>query len=143
MTADTWSGFRGNKAPPGMRFFPAAVQRLLRCDTPRRTREIQQRCRQTRGSILPQEQPLKVGPETALKCVRRPIGEMLYNVDAWIGLRSPRGLGRMVAIFVGVFGTFSLVIYPQSRPFIHSSIAASLLLLRLADEILATLLERQ
>ena len=90
--------------------------------------------------MLLQEQPLKVGPETALEYVRRSVGGMLYNVDAWIGLWLPRELGRMVAIFVEVFGTHYLVIYPRSRPFIHSSIAASLLLLRLTDENLGSLL---
>ena len=57
-----------------------------------------------------QEQPSKVGPETALECVRRAIWGMLYADDACIVSRSPRGLGRMMAIFVEVFGTFSLTI---------------------------------
>ena len=57
-----------------------------------------------------QEQPSKVGPETALECMRRAIWGMLYADDACIVSRSPRGLGRMMAIFVGVFGTFGLTI---------------------------------
>ena len=56
-----------------------------------------------------QEQPSKVGPETALECVRRAIWGMLYADDACIVSRSPRGLGRM-AVFVEVFGTFGLTI---------------------------------
>ena len=55
-----------------------------------------------------QEQPSKVGPETALECVRRAIWGMLYADDACIVSRSPRGLGRMMAVFVQVFGTFGL-----------------------------------
>ena len=57
-----------------------------------------------------QEQPSKVGPETALECVRRAIWGMLYSDDACIVSRSPRGLGRMMAVSVEVFGTFGLTI---------------------------------
>ena len=57
-----------------------------------------------------QEQPSKVDPETALECVRRAIWGMLYANDACIVSRSPRGLGRMMTVFVEVFGTFSLTI---------------------------------
>ena len=57
-----------------------------------------------------QEQPSKVGPETAPECVRRIILGMLYADGACIVSRSPRGLGRMMAVFVEVFGTFGLVI---------------------------------
>ena len=57
-----------------------------------------------------QEQPSKVGPKTALECVRRAIWGMLYADDACIVSRSPRGLGRMLAVFVEVFGTFGLTI---------------------------------
>ena len=63
----------GTGAPSGMRTFPAAVQRLLRCETPQRTREIQR----GRGILSDldhlQEQPSKVGPVTALRCVRRAV----------------------------------------------------------------------
>ena len=52
------------------------------------------------------EQPSKVGPETAVECVRRAIWGMLYADDACIVSRSPRGLGRMMAVFVEVFGAF-------------------------------------
>ena len=55
-----------------------------------------------------QEQPSKVGPETALKYVRRAIWGMLCADDACIVSRSPRGLGRTMAVFVEVFGTFGL-----------------------------------
>ena len=44
------------------------------------------------------EQPSKVGPETALA------------YDACIVSRSTRGLGRMMAVFVEVFGAFGLTI---------------------------------
>ena len=57
-----------------------------------------------------QEQSSKVGPETALECVRRAIWGVLYADDACIVSRSPRGLGRMMAVFVDVFGTFGLTI---------------------------------
>ena len=57
-----------------------------------------------------QEQPLHVGPETALECVRHATWGMLYADDACIESWSPRGLGRMMAVFVDVFGTFGLTI---------------------------------
>ena len=57
-----------------------------------------------------QEQPSKVDPETALECVRRAIWGMLYTDDACIVSRSPRGLARMMAVFVEVFDTFGLTI---------------------------------
>ena len=53
-----------------------------------------------------QEQPSKVGPKTALECVRRAIWGMLYADDACNVSLSPRGLGRMMEVFVEVFGTF-------------------------------------
>ena len=56
------------------------------------------------------EQSSKVGPETALEYVRRTIWGMLYADDACIVSRSPRGLGRMMAVFVEVFGAFGLTI---------------------------------
>ena len=56
------------------------------------------------------EQPSNVASETALECVRRIIWGMLYVNDAGIVSRSPRGLGRMMAVFVEVFDTFSLTI---------------------------------
>ena len=52
------------------------------------------------GLIHLQEQPSKVGPETALECVRRAIWGMSYADDACIVSRSPRGL----------FGTFAMTI---------------------------------
>ena len=57
-----------------------------------------------------QEQPSKVGPETALECVRRAIRGMMYANDACIVSRLSRRLGRMMAVSVEVFGTFSLAI---------------------------------
>ena len=56
------------------------------------------------------QQPSKVGPETALECVRRAFGGMLYADDACIVSRSPRGLGRVMAVFVEVFDAFGLTI---------------------------------
>ena len=55
------------------------------------------------------EQPSKVGPETALECVRRAIWGMLYADHVCIVSRSPGGLGRMMAVFFEVFGAFGLV----------------------------------
>ena len=98
----------GTEAPSGMRTFLAAVQCLLRCDTPRCTREIQSGRRHTRDLIHLQKQPSKVGPKTSLECVRRAICRVLYADDACIVSRSPRGLGRMMVIFVKVFGAFGL-----------------------------------
>ena len=40
---------------------------------------------------------------------------MLYADDACIVSRSPRGLGRMMAVFVEIFGTFNLTI-SESKP---------------------------
>ena len=57
-----------------------------------------------------QEQPTKIGPETALECVRRAIWGMLFADGACIVSRSPRGLGRMMAVFAEVFDTFGLTI---------------------------------
>ena len=56
------------------------------------------------------EQPSKVSPEMALECVRCAIWGVLYTDDACIVSRSPHGLGRMMAVFVEVFGTFGLTI---------------------------------
>ena len=60
--------------------------------------------------IHPQEQPSNVGPETALECMRRAIWGMLYADDVCIVSRSPRELGRMMAVFVEVFDTCGLTI---------------------------------
>ena len=57
-----------------------------------------------------QEQPSKVGSKTALECVQLAIWGMLYADDACIVSRSPRGLGRMMAVFVEVFGKFGSTI---------------------------------
>ena len=60
-----------------------------------------------------QEQPSKVGPETALECVQPVIWEMLYPDTACSVSRSLRGLGRMMAVFIEVFGVFGLTISRQ------------------------------
>ena len=57
-----------------------------------------------------QEQPSKVDSEKALECVRRGIWGMMYADDACIVSRSPRGLERMMAVFVEDVGTFGLTI---------------------------------
>ena len=49
-----------------------------------------------------QEQPAKVGPETAMECVRRAVWGMLYADDACNVSRSPQGLERMMATLVDV-----------------------------------------
>ena len=57
-----------------------------------------------------QEQPAKVGPETAMECVRRAMWGMLYADDACIVSRSAQGLERMMMTLVDVFGAFSLTV---------------------------------
>ena len=57
-----------------------------------------------------QEQPSRVGPETALECAACYLGDALYADDACIVSRSPRELERMMAIFFEAFGTFGLTI---------------------------------
>ena len=57
-----------------------------------------------------QEQPAKVGPETAMECVRRAVWGMLYADDACIVSRSPQGLERMMLTLVEVFGAFGLTV---------------------------------
>ena len=57
-----------------------------------------------------QEQPTKVGPETAMECVRRAVWGMLYADDACVVSRSPQGLERMMVNLVDVFGAFGLTV---------------------------------
>ena len=59
---------------------------------------------------LQEKQPSEVGPETALRCVRPAIWGMLYADDACIVSRSPRGLERIMVVFVEVFGAFGVTI---------------------------------
>ena len=98
-----------------MRVFAAVVQCLLPCDSPRHTSngEIQRGSRCSHKSCPPKEQPSKVGPETALKCVQRASWGVLYADDACIVSRSPRGLERMLAVFVKIFGAFGLTFYKR------------------------------
>ena len=56
------------------------------------------------------EQPGKVGPETALECMRRAVWGMLYANDGCIVSRSPRGLELMMAVIVKVCGAFGLTV---------------------------------
>ena len=56
------------------------------------------------------EQPGKVGPETALECVRRTVWGMLYADDACIVSRSPRRLKLMMVVIVKVCGAFGLTV---------------------------------
>ena len=46
----------------------------------------------------------------AIKCVRRAIWRVLHADDVCVVSRSPRGLERMIAVSVEVFGAFSLAI---------------------------------
>ena len=100
----------GTGAPSGMRTFPLLFHvffaAILRVVLERFSKD---------ACILADlvhlhEQPSKVGPETALECVRRAIWGVMYADDACIVLRSPRGLGRMKAVFAEVFGAFGLTI---------------------------------
>lgn len=56
------------------------------------------------------KQPVKVGPETAMKCVRHAIGGILCAGVACNVSRSPQGLERMVMTLVEVFRAFSLTV---------------------------------
>ena len=62
-----------------------------------------------------QEQPSKVGPETALECARRAIWGMLYADDACIVSRSQRELERMMAVFVEVYGACGVTILREQN----------------------------
>ena len=57
-----------------------------------------------------QEQPSKVGLKRHWNVCCVLLGGVLYADDARIVSRSPRGLGRMMVIFVEVFGKFGLTI---------------------------------
>ena len=61
------------------------------------------------------EQPGKVGPETALECVRRAVWGMLYADDACIVSRSPRGLELMITVIVKVCGAFGLTVSEKTE----------------------------
>ena len=65
----------GTGALSKMGAFSAAVQRLLRFDTPRRTRleRVSEDADMLEDLAHLQDQPSKVGSETALECVRRAI----------------------------------------------------------------------
>ena len=101
-----------------MRTFPAAaVQCVLRCDA---LLVALERFSKDEGVLadpihLQEEQPSKVGPETTLEFVRRAIWGMLYADDACSVSRSPRGLWRMMAVFVEVFGTFGSTIISENK----------------------------
>ena len=56
------------------------------------------------------EQSGKVGPETALECVRRAVWGMLYADDACIVSRSPRGLELMMTVIIKVCGAFGMTV---------------------------------
>ena len=56
------------------------------------------------------EQSGKVGPETALECVRRAVWGMLYADDACIVSQLPRGLELMMAVIVKVCGAIGLTV---------------------------------
>ena len=62
-----------------------------------------------------QEQPVKVGPETAMECIRRAVWGMMYADNAYIMSRSPQGLKRMMVTLVDVFGAFDLTVSEKKR----------------------------
>ena len=75
-----------------------------------------------------QDQPTKVGPETAMECVRRAVWGMLYADDACVVSRSPQGLERMMVNLVEVFGAFGLTVSEKktetlSLPIPHATAA--------------------
>ena len=100
----------GAEAPSGMRSFPAAVQRLLRSDNPVALEKFSDDAYILADLVHLQEQPSKVGPKTALGNVPRTYWGILYTNEACIVSRSPRGLERMMAAFVEVFGILGLTI---------------------------------
>ena len=100
----------GTGALSGMRTFPATVQCILAAILLAAPERFSKDAGILADLIHLKEQPSKVGPETALECVQRAIWGMLYADDACIVSRSPRGLGRMMAVFVEVFGTFGSTI---------------------------------
>ena len=62
------------------------------------------------AAMLLVAQPGKVGPETALECVRRAVWGMMYADDACVVSPSPRGLELMIAVIVKVCGALGLTV---------------------------------
>ena len=75
--------------------------------------QFPQKAKSVTGDL--QEQPTKVGPETAMECVRRALWGMLYVDDACVVSRSPQGLERMMATLVDVFGAFGLTVSEKKQ----------------------------
>ena len=111
MTADVASGSRWHRGSVRDAYVPrfCSMPSSLRYSSSHERNSVRAQAH-SRILIPLQEQPSKVGIETALDCVRRTIWGMLYADDACIVSRSPRGLGRMMAVFVEVYGTFGLTI---------------------------------
>lgn len=63
-----------------------------------------------------QEQPMRVGPETAMKYFRRAVWGMLYTDVVCIVSWSPPGLERM-ATLVDAFDAFGITAYKETRLF--------------------------
>ena len=61
------------------------------------------------------EQPSNTGPETVLGCARRAILWMLCADDACMMSRLPRGLERMMAVFVEVLRRFWPDLFKRAR----------------------------
>ena len=114
MTADARSGSRWHRGSVRDAYFPRCCSIYSSLQYSVLYYYIIERFNKDAGILADlihlQEQPSKIGPETALECVRRASWRMLYADDACIVSRSPRGLGRMMAVFVEVFGAFDLTI---------------------------------
>ena len=100
----------GTKTPSGMRTFPLLFDVFFGAIFLVALERFSKDAGILADFIHLQEQSSKVSTESALECVRRAIWGFLYANDACIVSRSPHGLGRMMAIFVELFGTFGLTI---------------------------------
>ena len=114
MTANAWSGSRWHRDSVRDAYFPRCCSMSSSLRYSSSHYYVMERFSKDAGILADlirlKERPSKVGPETVLECVQRAIWGMLYADDACIVSRSPRGLGRMMAVFVEVFGTFCLTI---------------------------------
>ena len=101
----------GAGAGPRKRPFPSAFQRFLRCDTPRRTKATSIRTKQNSKTL-----PIFKRSRRRLALKRHwnvrgvLFWEIMYADDARTVLRSQRGLERMMAVSVEVFGASGLTI---------------------------------
>ena len=100
ITADARTGWRWHKGSVRDAYFPRCCSTIIE----RFSKDSDIRA----DLIYLQEQPSKVGPETTPEYLWCVIWGMLCAGDACIVSRSPCGLGRMLAVFVEVFGTFGV-----------------------------------